>query len=163
MTDTSTKHPPIECFEQKNSDLLDAIVEGGHEQICNHCISGVVKQVEAASGHVLVKFDFAGKSYVGLNAQSHVPFNQLTAGQNCTLIFHNGQLHSPVVHGVIQQPDHHQRPKHLELEAAESITIQSGKASLTLTEDGDVLIRGKRVSSESTGINQVRGGSVKLN
>jgi hypothetical protein len=41
--------------------------------------------------------------------------------------------------------------------------LQCGKASITLTKAGKVLIQGSYVSSRSTGVNRVKGGSVQLN
>jgi hypothetical protein len=47
--------------------------------------------------------------------------------------------------------------------AKEQMVLQCGKASITLTKAGKVLIQGSYVSSRSTGVNRVKGGSVHLN
>jgi len=41
--------------------------------------------------------------------------------------------------------------------------LRCGKASITLTREGKVLIHGSYISSRSTGVNRVKGGSVQLN
>lgn len=45
----------------------------------------------------------------------------------------------------------------------EEIVLRCGKASITLTRSGKVLIRGEYLSSRSTGTNRIKGGSVQMN
>lgn len=47
--------------------------------------------------------------------------------------------------------------------ADKDITLRCGKSSITLTRAGKVLINGAYVSSNSTGANRIRGGSVQIN
>ena len=47
--------------------------------------------------------------------------------------------------------------------AKEQLVLRCGKASITLTKAGKVLIDGEYVSSRSSGVNRLRGGSVQLN
>jgi hypothetical protein len=47
--------------------------------------------------------------------------------------------------------------------AKEQLVLRCGAASITLTKAGKVLIRGAYVSSTSTGVNRINGGSVQLN
>ena len=49
------------------------------------------------------------------------------------------------------------------LEARESIVLRCGKSSLTLRQDGRVLLRGVHVVSRASGRNKVKGGSVLIN
>jgi hypothetical protein len=51
----------------------------------------------------------------------------------------------------------------LELTARREVVIRCGKASITLTPAGKVLIRGTYISSRSSGANRIKGGSVQLN
>lgn len=53
--------------------------------------------------------------------------------------------------------------KELILTAKETVTLRCGQASITLRQDGRVLIRGVHVVSHAAGVNRVRGGSVQLN
>jgi hypothetical protein len=47
--------------------------------------------------------------------------------------------------------------------AREQLILRCGAASITLTKSGKVLIQGAYVSSTSTGVNRIKGGSVQLN
>jgi hypothetical protein len=43
------------------------------------------------------------------------------------------------------------------------MVLRCGKASITLTRAGKVLIQGSYVLSRSTGVNRVKGGAVQIN
>ncbi len=47
--------------------------------------------------------------------------------------------------------------------AEDEIVLRCGKASITLTKAGKVLVRGAYVSSRSSGVNRIKGGSVQIN
>jgi hypothetical protein len=47
--------------------------------------------------------------------------------------------------------------------AKERLVLRCGKASVTLTRAGKVIIEGSYVVSRSTGVNRIKGGSVQLN
>jgi hypothetical protein len=49
------------------------------------------------------------------------------------------------------------------LDAKEQIVLRCGKASITLTKAGKVLIQGEYVSHTSTGLMRIKGGSVQVN
>lgn len=53
--------------------------------------------------------------------------------------------------------------KRISFEAENEIVLKCGKASITLTRAGKVLIRGDYVLSHSSGENRIRGGSVSVN
>lgn len=53
--------------------------------------------------------------------------------------------------------------KRIVFEAEQEIVLKCGKASITLTRVGKVLIRGEYVLSHSSGENRIRGGSVSVN
>jgi hypothetical protein len=41
--------------------------------------------------------------------------------------------------------------------------LRCGKSSITLTRAGKVLIEGEYISSRSSGVNRIKGGSIQLN
>ena len=49
------------------------------------------------------------------------------------------------------------------LDANKEIVLRCGKASITLTRAGKVLIRGAYLLNRSSGVNRIRGGSVQIN
>jgi hypothetical protein len=53
--------------------------------------------------------------------------------------------------------------KRVIFDAKEEIVLRCGKASITLTKAGKVLIRGAYLLSRSSGVNRIKGGSVQLN
>jgi hypothetical protein len=53
--------------------------------------------------------------------------------------------------------------KRISFEAENEIVLKCGKASITLTRAGKVLIKGEYVLSHSSGENRLRGGSVAIN
>ena len=90
-------------------------------------------------------------------------------------MFERGEVDRPIVMGVLQGtagwPDE-ERPKQVEItadgermqvSAKEQLVLRCGKASITLTKAGKVLIEGSYLLSRSTGVNRIKGGSVQLN
>ena len=100
-------------------------------------------------------------------------------GREVVLMFEEGNPHKPVVMGIIQCPEESQSneiagTKQLAIDAGingerivfkadEEMVLCCGKASITLTRAGKVLIRGTYLLSRSSGVNRINGGSVQLN
>lgn len=108
-------------------------------------------------------------------ARSTVKLHGAHIGAQVLLLHENDDPERPIVVGVIcgragwPLPD---PPGAVEVEAdgrslivsaTEQLTLRCGSARITLTHDGKVLIEGRYVCSQSTGVNRVRGGSVHLN
>lgn len=53
--------------------------------------------------------------------------------------------------------------KRIVFDAREEIVLRCGKANITLTKAGKVLIKGAYLSQQSAGVNQIKGASVKIN
>jgi len=53
--------------------------------------------------------------------------------------------------------------KRISFEAENEIVLKCGKASITLTRAGKVLIKGEYVLSHASGENRIRGGAVSIN
>ena len=91
------------------------------------------------------------------------------------LMFEDGNAARPIVMGVLHEGAStplDQPPGHVEVDAdgqrmivsaKEQLVLRCGKASITLTKAGKVLIEGSYVLSRSTGVNRIKGGSVQLN
>jgi hypothetical protein len=109
-----------------------------------------------------------------LRARSVVDLHGTHIGKSVVLSFENGDATKPIVMGVLRQAG--DRPleapgqvqidadgERLVVSARDKMVLQCGKASITLTRSGKVLIQGDYISSRSTGVNRVKGGSVQLN
>lgn len=96
-------------------------------------------------------------------------------GSEVALLFERGDPARPLVIGRILHPEVElERPaqapvratvddQRLELTAEREIVLRCGKASITLTRAGKILLRGAYLFSRSTGVNKIKGGSVQLN
>lgn len=96
-------------------------------------------------------------------------------GQPVVLMFDEGDAMRPIVMGVLRQAEGWplaQSPAQVEVDAdgermvvaaKEQLVLRCGKASITLTRTGKVLIQGSYVLSRSTGVNRVKGGAVQIN
>jgi hypothetical protein len=51
----------------------------------------------------------------------------------------------------------------IHVSATESLTLKCGRASVTLTREGRVLVNGAYVETRATGTNRIQGGAVRIN
>ena len=106
-------------------------------------------------------------------------------GADVALMFEEGDPRRPLIMGRLLHPDveitepAEQEPaaedlaadeldvriddQRVELAADKEIVLRCGKASITLTRAGKILLRGAYIFSRSTGVNKIKGGSVQLN
>ena len=115
-----------------------------------------------------------------LLARTLVPLDPSQAGCDVALMFEDGELTRPIIMGVVQEWNAAARQRlgtveqearvtvrhnddSLLLTAAKEITLQCGKASITLTSAGKLLLRGAYLLSRSSGVNRIKGGSVQIN
>ena len=109
-----------------------------------------------------------------LRARSVVDLRGGHIGKAVTLVFENGDAALPIVTGVLRtadvplpdaagQVEVDADGKRLVVQAREQLVLRCGKASITLTRIGKVLIDGSYVQSRSTGMNRLKGGAVQIN
>lgn len=108
-----------------------------------------------------------------LRARSTVDLHGAHIGQEVTLVFERGAEARAIVTGVLRgqpgwplanAPAQVQTDgERLIVNAKEQLVLRCGEASITLTRAGRVLIEGRHVSSRSSGVNRIAGGSVQLN
>jgi len=96
-------------------------------------------------------------------------------GRQVVLLFEGADPRRPIIVGCMQRADGwplHDQAARVEVEAdgarlivsaKEQLVLQCGKASITLTRAGKVLIQGTYVSSRSSGAHRIKGGSVQIN
>jgi Domain of unknown function (DUF6484) len=110
-----------------------------------------------------------------LRARAVLDLHGAHIGQSVVLQFDGGDPTLPIVMGVLRQREGwplEERPAQVEVDAdgermivraKEQLELRCGKASITLTRAGKVLIQGSYVLTRSTGINRVKGGAVQIN
>lgn len=107
-------------------------------------------------------------------ARTTVDLHGAHIGRQVVLMFDGGDPLRPIVMGAIRGESTAlaQQPGQVEVDvdgerllvtAKDQLVLRCGKASITLTKNGKVLIQGAYVSSRSTGVNRIKGGSVQLN
>lgn len=96
-------------------------------------------------------------------------------GRDVVLMFESGDAMRPIVMGWVRTEKNWRIPEEpgqvevdadgerLVVTAKERIVLRCGKASITLTKAGKVLIEGSYLLSRSAGVNRIKGGSVQLN
>jgi hypothetical protein len=108
-------------------------------------------------------------------AGSIVDLHAAHIGKRVALMLEEGIVNRPIVMGVLRGEEAwpaEECPTQVEVvadgerlivSAREQLVLRCGKASITLTKAGKVLIQGAYVFSRSTGANRIKGGSVELN
>jgi hypothetical protein len=64
---------------------------------------------------------------------------------------------------LLEASDVREDEEQVVIEAKKNIVIRCGKASITLTKDGRIILRGEYVLSAATGMNLIKGGAVEIN
>lgn len=110
-----------------------------------------------------------------MEARTTVCLTHSDIGRQVALLFEGGDPSLPLVIGRIHHPgEWAEQPvkpvtpvtldgERLVLRAEQEIVLRCGKASITLTRAGKVLIRGAYILSRSSGANRIKGGSVQVN
>lgn len=96
-----------------------------------------------------------------LPARSTVRVTAADAGREALISFENGDRDKPIIIGLLQAPE--ELPARIELQAGKEMVLKCGPASITLTKDGRIVIRGADVLTRSSGSNRIKGGSVHIN
>lgn len=128
-------------------------------------------------GAVLVEF-FVREQRHSCHALATIPLAAADVGRDVVLAFVAGDLERPIVLGLIAEsgapaPTAGIPPKPgaaanrvedaVVLTANREIVLRCGKASLTLTRAGKILMRGAYLLSRSSGVNRIKGASVQIN
>jgi hypothetical protein len=96
-------------------------------------------------------------------------------GRKVVLMFENGDPLRPIIMGLLREQEAwplQEQPGQVDVDvdgqrlmvsAKEQLVLKCGKASVTLTKAGKILIQGTYVSNRSSGVMRIKGGSVQLN
>ncbi|CAA9889675.1 conserved hypothetical protein [Candidatus Methylobacter favarea] len=108
-------------------------------------------------------------------ARSTTALDKDDVGKEIALLFEGGNLLQPLIIGKIhhantapvvqdaEQTSAELDGEHIVLAAKQTITFKCGKASITLTKAGKIILRGAYLLSRSSGVNRIKGGSVQIN
>ncbi len=96
-------------------------------------------------------------------------------GRKTVLMFEKDDPHRPIIMGCLKDA-HTKAPStapcqvaveadgdRLIVSAKDRIVLRCGKASITLTKEGKLILQGAYVSSQSSGVLRIKGGSVQIN
>jgi hypothetical protein len=130
---------------------------------------------------ILDGFDGEGRplvDYPGNEAGAPLPalttalYGADAVGRQVALLFADGDGARPVIVGLVRPPGEavpggarlaELDGERLVLKAKQEIVLECGRASITLTRAGKVLIRGSYLSSRSSGVHRIKGASVDIN
>jgi hypothetical protein len=110
------------------------------------------------------------------NARTHVESALLMTADAATLTLHchdevlvwrSAEAGPAVIIGRVGEshgkPVPVEAPASLVLEAKQTLTLRVGDGSITIREDGKILIKGKDLVSHAQRLNRIKGGSVSIN
>jgi len=115
------------------------------------------------------------KGSAAIPARSIVDLQGSQIGKHVLLVFESNENANPIVIGVLRGGDGWpagEKPgqvevqadgEHMIVTARKRLVLRCGKASITLTEEGKILVKGTYVSSRSSGVHRIKGGSVQIN
>ena len=117
------------------------------------------------------RVDYPGNGRGALPARTVTTLDSSKVGREVALMFEGGDPSKPIVLGVLQRAGKPEpKPLHVELDGEtlvltgkKEVVLRCGKSSITLTRAGKILLRGEYVSSRSSGVNRIKGGSVQIN
>jgi hypothetical protein len=143
------------------------------EQKIDGVVIGLFLSINAA-GEPLVAFP-GNPLEAAIPARSTTTLDKGDVGKEIALLFEGGNPLQPLIIGKI----HHANPEPVEqdaeqttaeldgenivLSAKQTITLKCGRASITLTKAGKIILRGTYLLSRSSGVNRIKGGSVQIN
>lgn len=172
--------PPHAAAPTAEQDLLAPLLRGDVSQApevaspIHGMLVGELIAITEEGRQPLVRYPGQPGS-AALRARTTVDLHGPHIGAGVTLLFERGDPGLPIVTGVLReragwpladppaQVEMDVDGQRLVVTAREQLVLRCGKASITLTKAGKVLIEGSYVLSRSSGVNRIKGGSVQLN
>ncbi len=177
--------PVTEDEAERLELLLDEIQGPVLEPVVPEKIEGiVVGSIAGLEGDVILVRLVPSSAPV--RARSMVAISSDHVGRQAALMFERGDPSRPMVMGLVETlgarpiegraapaevpadapeeaPREEETEERIVLSAQKDIVLQCGKASITLTRAGKILIKGAYVLTRSTGVNRILGGTVQIN
>jgi hypothetical protein len=169
-------------FESQEGPLDDGrpplLLDGPSKSLSSHPYSGMVTGDLIGvrdEGHTPLVLFPGQPGSAAVAARSVVDLHGYHVGKRVALMFDGADPAKPVVVGVLRDGDGwplEQAPGRAEVQAdgerlivsaKRQLVLRCGKASITLTSEGKVIIKGTFLSSRASGVNRIKGGSVQIN
>jgi hypothetical protein len=147
------------------TDVLTQILE--RVDAAHLCIGEVVEVTESGTVMVTLDGDAADPVPCEMLVTTDAAPAVLAPGDRVLAWIASGGV-SAVVLGRIGPsrgftPDAADMPDSLTLQAKHSLTLRVGDGSITIREDGKILIKGKDLVSHAQRMNRIKGGAVSIN
>ena len=173
-TNSDDRPQPADSLEAILAQPLRAPASGSTEpEAIRGVVIGTLTGVAAAG---IPQVDYPGSPATGpLAAVATEPVGTTDVGREVALSFIGGNPRQPLILGFICRPGEPQpseAPESVDvkvdgetvtLTGKQQIVLSCGKASITLTRAGKIIIKGAYLSSRSSGVNRIKGGSVQIN
>jgi hypothetical protein len=158
------------------STMESAVIEPGAVESCSGegVVTGVLIGFKDEGRIPLVLFS-GQPGAAAIGAASVVDLHGSHIGRQVALMFEHCDLRRPIIMGLLRGAQAWplpQQPATVEVDAdgerlvvtaKQQLVLRCGKASITLTKAGKVLIQGAYVSNRSSGVLRIKGGSVQIN
>ena len=146
-----------------------------HPEKIEGIIVGVLDSI-STGGRPMVKVKGSDQQLKEVTARSVCPVCVDDLGSQVVLLFEQGDPERPIILGIIKDQscpiskkqegnptEIHKHDERLILEAETEVVLRCGQASITLTKEGHLILRGAYILSRASGANRIRGASVQLN
>lgn len=119
--------------------------------------------------------DVPAEGLTGVPARSTVPLSAEQVGREVLVTFPGGAPDRPVVIGVLRETTDAPVPaarspldaivdgERIVLTGRREVVLRCGKASIALSEDGKVVIKGAKLLAAASGLHRIKGGAVQIN
>jgi hypothetical protein len=179
MRNAAISRSAVDVTTQSETLELDTLLKSAVEQHAHRLpvegvVVGVLVALPADRTAPLVGFD-GQPGHDAIRARTTVDLTVDNVGQRVALMFERGDRRWPIVVGCLRESRQESAPEpstHVEvssdgqrllLTAKEQIVLRCGKASITLTSVGKVIVQGAYLSNRSSGVLRLKGSSVQLN
>jgi hypothetical protein len=119
--------------------------------------------------------DLPVEGVTAVPARSTVLFSPQQIGREVLVAFVGGALDRPVVVGLLREPTDAAEPatqarlnaivdgERIVFTGRKEVVLRCGKASIALSEDGKVIIKGAKLLTTASGLHRIKGGAVQIN